>query len=339
MKNFRSYEDTTLTFDKNLNFIVGDNAKGKTNILEAIYLLCTGTGIKDTKQEQLIRFEQNIADVNGIFENSETLECRIHLSLQAYLTKTYFVNRAKKKLFTYRSETPKAVLFTPDMISIIDGTPSNKRKFFDTVLCDIDMEYQKTLRNYENAMRKRNRIIETERDSYKLMDVLDFWNTYLIDHAHYIQQKRAWLIERFLESAVLDSHAFSITYEPNEITAERFEEYFMKEYYQKRTLIGPQRDVFTFSLQKNNEELDVKTYGSRGEQRLTLLWLLLRHIAIIEQETDSRPLLLLDDIFSELDDTNKKLLIPFVQKYQTFLTTTDRPDSLFESLDHVTITV
>lgn len=324
LNNFRNYSSFTCTFDPSITYIVGANAQGKTNILEAIYMICTGKGIKDEKQEEMISFGKNVADIQmRALSEDETMLLRITLEKSAYLKKTFQVNKSRKLLYTYLRSTPPAVLFTPELISVIDGSPSLRRSFFDSILCQLDISYQKALRNYENGIRKRNKIFESIFDQEKLKESLHFWNTYLIENATYIQEKRAWLVDKYNEIPHLQEHSFTLLYQPNALSVSRFEEYFMKEYYQKRTLIGPQRDEYSVHLNSHNTDIDTKKFASRGEQRLALLWLIISQLRLMKECLDQSPILLLDDIFSELDEHNRSVIISIIDSYQTIITSTD----------------
>lgn len=328
LHNFRNYSSFTCSFDPTITYIVGANAQGKTNILEALYMICTGKGIKDEKQEEMIKFGKNSADIQArALSEDETMLLRITLEKSAYLKKTFQVNKSRKLLYTYLRSTPPAVLFTPELISVIDGSPSLRRSFFDSILCQLDISYQKALRNYENGIRKRNKIFESIHDQEKLKESLHFWNTYLIDNARYIQEKRQWLTEKYNEEKQLQEHSFSLVYISNPITEARLEEYFMKEYYQKRTLIGPQRDEYIVHLESHSMDIDTKKFASRGEQRLALLWLILSQLRLMKDCLNQAPILLLDDIFSELDEHNRAVIVSIIDNYQTIITSTDKSEA------------
>lgn len=325
IQNFRSYEDTTFNFSPQLTIIVGPNAHGKTNLLEAIYFTLTGKGLKDIRQEELIRHDEESADIEILADHDEIdYEYRVHIQKVMRLTKTFFLNKAKKMLYTYVKQAPPVVIFTPDMISVINGSPSHRRAFFDTILSTIDISYKKTLNQYETTIRKRNKILQQDTPQHTLRDYLQFWNEILIEQASYIQEKRHWLAEELNRHPHVDSHSFNLTYVQHEISHERFEEYFIKEFYQKRTLIGPHRDEYHIAIVKGSEHVNTRMMASRGEQRLALLWVILRQLSLYKNFKDFSPILLLDDIFSELDESNKKIIFEVIHEHQTLITTTDR---------------
>src|SRR3989344_3510158 len=320
LSNFRNFEKNTFSFNPTLTIVVGNNSVGKTNLLEAVFFACTGKGLKDEKQEELMKLDEETTEVNAVFDDNTF---RIMLRKNGYLEKTFFVDKSKKMLAHYNKFTPPVAIFSPELITIIDGQPSLRREFIDHLLSKCDLEYKKRLQNYKNGLRRRNKIIEKENDTEKLKKELPFWNNYLIEQAGYITKKRQWLVDYHNGNTDLMAHQFSMVYEKNEISELRFQEYFMKEFYQRRTLIGPQRDDFRIFKHQKNKKIDVHKYCSRGEQRLALLWLIMNQIRIYEAELKQKPLILLDDIFSELDDSNKKIVIDLIGKYQTIISTTE----------------
>lgn len=325
IQNFRSYEDKEFDFNPQLTIIVGPNAHGKTNLLESIYFTLTGKGLKDIRQEELIQYDKDTADVEIKAEHDDVdYEYRVHIQKGVRLTKTYFLNKAKKILYAYVKQAPPVVVFTPDMISVINGSPSQRRTFFDTILSTIDITYKKTLNQYETTVRKRNRILQQDTPQHALKDYLQFWNDTLIDQAAYIQEKRQWLAKELNRHPQVNNHLFHLTYVEHEISKERFDEYFMKEFYQKRTLIGPHRDEYHIDIIKGEEQINTRMMASRGEQRLALFWIILQQLSLYKSFKDFPPILLLDDIFSELDESNKKLIFEVIHEHQTLITTTDR---------------
>ncbi|MBP9816036.1 DNA replication and repair protein RecF [Candidatus Woesebacteria bacterium] len=323
LKNFRNAESLKLEIDPQLTCLVGPNAQGKTNILEAVYFLLTGKGIKEDRQEELLKFGTQEADVEGILEDKDTeVLLRIHLAHNIRVEKVFMVNKLRKLRMGYLKESIPCVLFSPALISIIDGQPSEKRKFMDHLISSIDMEYKKRLTNYENALRKRNRIIEKTDNLDNLRRELIFWDDYLIQQADYIVNARKNIVERINTSPITEL-PFSLEYTQNVMSKETLEDYFMKQYYQKRTLVGPQRDEYKILYDKNGEIIDTHTYASRGEQRLALFWLILQQLSIYVSDLHKDPILLLDDIFSELDQANKHLITTHIDRFQTILTTTE----------------
>jgi DNA replication and repair protein RecF len=325
LDNFRSFQSKTIEFNKDLTILLGDNAVGKTNVLESIYFICTGKGLKDDKQEELLRFDEDEASVKAFFDdNSIEQSFKIVLKKENTIKKAYFVERSKKLLQHYTTYTPPVAVFSPERMDIIDGANSQRRVYFDHILSKIDIQYKKSLINYESAIRKRNKILEKASSPDNLQEDLQFWDEYLMKQAEYLYSKRDWYVSEINKQQSLDEHSFELVYEKNIISAERLEEYFLRQFYLKRTVIGPHRDTFTVFKNKNKRKIDVQKYSSRGEQRLALLWLLLHEIDIYSSQLERKPLVLLDDIFSELDQVNKKVIMEVIKNYQTIITSTEQ---------------
>lgn len=330
LRNFRNYDYQTFQLDPQLTLVIAPNAHGKTNLLEAIHVASSGRGFNEDKKEELVRFGEREMEVRMICEHNEaSVEFKAALyasdaSEKSTMMKSFFIDKTKKGLFYYVKETPPVVLFSPSFMNIIEGSPSKRRMFVDILLSRIDMEYRKRLRNYENGMRRRNKVIEKERDDKKLREALAFWDDYLIEQGTYLTQKRRWFADYTREHPNLVRHEFELSYISNEITRETLDASFEKQYYQRRTLVGPQRDDFRIlKTAHDGKQIDVHTYSSRGEQRLALLWLILHQLNIFVDQLDYRPVLLLDDIMSELDEGNKGIIQELVANFQTIVTSAE----------------
>lgn len=323
-KNFRSFQDAKFDFNPFLTIIIGENAKGKTNILESIYLIIHGEGFRESKEDELIKFQESKGEVEGNFSSGEET-FMLHISIKKSSTgveKIFTVNRAKRKHFQYLKETTKVILFSPEQIDIILGPPSVRRKYFDILLSSFDLEYKKRLTNYENALRKRNKILETYRDELELVEELRFWNSYLEENGNYLTQKRQEYIDFLNRHTKIDAKEFKIEYVKNEFNSKNLQAKHDLEKRIRRTVIGPQKDDFQISLESEFTK-NLHHYGSRSEQRLGLFWLKFNELKFIEEKFRIRPIILLDDIFSELDFKNKKLIFDVIAKYQTIATTTE----------------
>jgi DNA replication and repair protein RecF len=325
LRNFRNYDYQTFALDPLLTLIVAPNAHGKTNLLEAIYFASNGRGFSEDKKEELVRFDEKEMEVRMICTHNEVdVEFKAALyQADGSSVKSFFIDKTKKGLFYYSKETPPVVLFSPSFMNIIEGSPSKRRMFVDTLLARIDLEYKKRLRNYENGMRRRNKVIEKERDIVKLREELAFWDDYLIEQADYITEKRRWFAEYTEHNSTLVRHTFKLDYLAHVMSKETLEASFEKQYYQRRTLVGPQRDDFRIIKVDGEKRVDVHTYASRGEQRLALLWLILHQLNIFVEHLEYRPILLLDDILSELDEGNKGIIQELVSMYQTVVTSAE----------------
>lgn len=325
LHNFRNFSKSEFTFSPNLTLIVGENAHGKTSLLESIYTSVFGRGYRESREMELINWDEDTALVESIFtdrDNKTTFQIRLLKEADDRVKKQFYVNKTQKTWFQYKTYQTKVVLFAPEHISIIDGSPSTRRNYFDAVICEFDHEYRKRLRNYENAIRQRNKVLEFFRSAEQLDEELAFWNNYLLEHATYITKARGEYLSYLNAHPHVEGKEFAIEYIKDEFTKERLAQVYAQEKRVKKTVIGPQKDEFIITL-KNNREKNVHLYGSRSEQRLAVFWLKLNEIKYYETELKLRPILLLDDVFSELDEHNKELVMKMIQEYQTIVTTTE----------------
>lgn len=191
LKNFRNFDSKSLLFSPFLTVVIGENARGKTNILEGIYFVCNGHGFRESKEDELISFGKEVTEVEGKFAKAdETLDFKIMLRTRiGTIEKSFFVSNTKRKSLQYKEDLAKTVLFNPEQIDIITGPPDTRRSYFDTILSIFDFEYKKKLTNYENALRKRNKVLEHYKSIEELKEELTFWDDYLVEQALYISQK------------------------------------------------------------------------------------------------------------------------------------------------------
>lgn len=327
LHNFRSFDDKLFNLNPFLTIVVGENARGKTNLLEGMYFLIQGVGFRESREEELIHFEKNNSWVEGVFGLKDiSFQFKVSFSKKALgVEKNFFINKTKKRYFQYLKEQTKVVLFTPEQIDMIIGAPSLRRDYFNKLISFYNFEYKKRLDNFNNALRRRNKILEKYYDEGKLKEELKFWDDYLINQANYITGERQLYINYLNKNTRLDAKEFSIEYLKEEMTKKRLEEVFDEEKRWRRTLIGPQKDDFQIYL-KNNPPAGGKNihhFGSRSEQRMALFWLKMNEIRYYEETYKKKPIILLDDVFSELDLHNKKIVIDLIKKYQTVVTTTE----------------
>lgn len=325
LHNFRNYLKKSFTFNPFLTIIIGENARGKTNILESVYFIMNGHGFRESKESELIYFDEKQGSVEAVFQNGDkNLQFKIQLLLQGELvSKAFFFNKTKKRFHQYHAEQIRAILFAPEQILIITGNPSERREYFNRLLSSLDLDYKKKLVNYEHALRRRNKILEKHSNELQLKEELKFWDDYVIESGSYLTKKRQEYVEYLNRHSKLEDREFSIEYMKNEITQDRLTHYFEKEKIVRRTLIGPQKDDFQISL-LNKHIKNIHHFGSRSEQRLGILWLKMTEIRYYEEYFKQKPILLFDDIFSELDLHNRGLVLKLVKKYQTVLTTTEK---------------
>ena len=324
LRNFRNFSGEKFNFNPFLTIIIGENSRGKTNLLEAIYLTTQGEGFRESREDELIKFEQNQSEIQGNFgKGDESFRFQIVIKrTPGGVDKIFSINLARRKYFQFQKETAKTVLFSPEQIEIMTGPPDRRRKYFNNLLGSFDLVYKKNLINYENALRRRNKILEKPKSESDMRDELTYWNLYLEEQAHYLTSNRQEYVDFLNAHNRVNSKEFLIEYLKDEFNKKRLEESFEREKWYRKTVIGPQKDDFQIN-QKNESAKNLHHFGSRSEQRLAIFWLKFNEIKYLEEKFKNRPLLLLDDVFSELDVKNKKLIIDLVKKYQTVVTTTE----------------
>ncbi len=331
--NFRSFESSTFEINPFLTIVIGKNARGKTNLLEGIYVLLQGEGFREDKEEELLYIDKKTAYVEGVCGiGDDVFMFRVAIDHKSgYIEKHFFVNKTKKRYYQYIQEQIKTVLFSPEQIDIIIGPPSIRREYIDKWISYYDFEYKKKLDNYTNAIRRRNKVLEMHKDEGKLKEELRFWNSYCIEQAAYIFAKRTELVVFLNKHPKLDAKSFTIEYQNNEFNQNRLDEVYEEEKKWRRTLIGPQKEDFQISMQSKAalpsgkwKNKNIHHYGSRSEQRMAVFWLKLNEIMYHEETRKKKPILLLDDVFSELDIHNKKIVLDLVKTYQSLVTTTER---------------
>jgi len=327
LRNFRNITSRVLDISPQLTIILGENARGKTNILESIHCIINGVGFRESKEEELLFIGSENTSLDGLFEkDSQIQHFRIFLKkeMNGTITKQFFVQKARKGHAHYALEQTKCVLFAPEQIEIVTGSPDIRREYFNKLIGTFDVVYKKHLINYEQALRKRNKLLEHFHSQESLAEELTFWDVYLEKEALYITEKRNMYTQFLNLHSMLDGRDFSIEYIKNEFSQERLGEKKELELRIRRTLIGPQKDDWVISLKnKNSAQKNIQKYGSRSEQRLGIFWLKMNEIHYMEEEIHIHPILLLDDIFSEFDHENKERIVHLIEKYQTVMTTTE----------------
>jgi DNA replication and repair protein RecF len=318
LTHFRSFEDKLLEFSPQVTVIVGPNAHGKTNILESISLLSTGQSFKATRESEMIQIGHEIARVKGKIQLERNTTLGVVLTTHQ---KKFLVNDIARRRMDFAGIFP-SVLFGPWDMDIISGSPSLRRRFLDTVLTLVDREYRRSLHAYEKGLRQRNKLLYRMREEPSFFhgrSQLLFWDNLLIKNGDYISRKREIFLEYLNDLAPFPTFSFSVIYDKSAISEARLNQYAKEERAAATTLVGPHRDDFL--VRENNREL--ARFGSRGEQRMAILWLKIGEMKYITQEIGSAPTLLLDDIFSELDHEHRDIVTELSTKQQTIITTAD----------------
>ncbi|MDI3533971.1 MAG: replication and repair protein RecF [Thermosediminibacterales bacterium] len=335
--NFRNYHYTNIKFGKGLNVFIGDNAQGKTNLIEAIYLLSFGQSFKSLKDSHLIRLNSTDARVKAEVEKKrETLE--ISLTFSKKQKKQFEINNIEIKKLKDFIGNVNVVLFSPDDLKLVKEGPSHRRKFIDSEISQVSPNYRNKLMCYHKILYQRNTLLKELQKKGRLIDSLQIWNLQLADYGAYLILKRKEFINkmvmlsRLIHRRITDGlEELDIKYDSSveignlnqhkdikKVFLEDLKKNFEEEYKRGTTIIGPHRDDIKIFINGT----DVRTYGSQGQQRTAALSLKLAEIELIKSEVGDYPILLLDDVFSELDEKRRYHLLSYVKKIQTFLTTT-----------------
>lgn len=329
--NFRNHQNLELNLDFRVSYIFGRNGLGKTNILEAIYLISTTKSLRSVYDKDLILFGEKFLKVNAEISNLEgdlkSLEVIVQSTSEQHNTssKTTKINQIAKSISIFAGNL-KSVSFTPQDLDIILGSPSGRRKYIDSVLYQTSLSYKKNILEYTKALKQRNKLLEIINETGTSQNQLPFWNQKLIELGQEIQRER----EKFLIfinknfSLSLSSHLrypyhLQFNYLKSEINEDRFKYYEKAEIASKNTLVGPHKDDFEILLEREK----LSEFGSRGQQRMGMMVLKQLELDFIFEETKIRPILLLDDIFSELDQKNSDSILELISKQQTIITSVE----------------
>ena len=327
LSNYRNYDNVVIKFDKGINILYGDNAQGKTNILEAIYMCGTTKSHRGNKDKEIIRFGCEESHIRALFEKND-VEYQIDIHLRKDKSKGIAINGVKLKKAAELLGLANIIIFSPEDLSIIKNGPSDRRRFVDAELCQLDKVYLYNLTNYNKIVNQRNNLLKDILVHPELRDTLDVWDSQLVNIGTKIIERRKIFVDQLNEiiagihrSISGGKEEISIIYDPNIDTdgyEEKLKRHREKDIRYKLTSVGPHRDDFIFNI--NN--VDTKKYGSQGQQRTAALSLKLAEINLVERLTGSTPILLLDDVLSELDANRQNYLLNGIKKIQTIVTCT-----------------
>lgn len=327
LNNFRSYTDQSFTLDPGVTLIVGPNGSGKTNILEALYVMATTKSFR-AKDEALV---QQGSDLLSIEVSSPESEYRFAYQKEPTIAKKVTHGGVKKSLRSHIGTVP-VVLFEPGDLQLLAGPPSARRAYIDTILCQTDPEYLQALNEYKRALKQRNALLRNH--DFVPADMLFAWNVQLTGPAIIIRTKRqefiAYLqtkLPSLYEAIAGKSHELTISYQPNPDNVfanetellTQLEQNIQKDSMAGFTTLGPHRDDLLVMF--DGHPIDAR--ASRGEHRSVVLALKLAELEYQNEFARSRPLFMLDDVFSELDTYRRGFLLDAIGDYQTIVTTTE----------------
>ena len=330
LTDFRNYLLQSFEFSTGVNVVWGKNASGKTNLLESIYLLSTGNSFRAKLIDEMVRFGQELGRVSGkISEAKETRDLEVMVTRglvggQRTLKRKYLVDGASKRRRDYIGLLP-VVIFRPEDMDMLTGGPDIRRTFMDEILSQISEAYARSLSTYTQALRRRNKLLDAVREGLVSRYSLAFWDSLLIKHGLILIEEREGLVN-YINSLWERSELFNqlkMVYDKSLISETRLAQYKDEELAAGYTLVGAHKDDFRVT---SGGDRDMAIYGSRGEQRMTVLALKLGEIYFAEERGGEKPLLLLDDIFSELDQVHRKEVLRVMTGRQVVVTTAMKED-------------
>ena len=327
LQNFRNYELQNIEFDENTNILYGDNAQGKTNILEAVFVCGTGKSHKGSNDFEMINFNHEESHLKAIICKKD-IDYRIDMHIKKNKNKGIAVNGVPIKRSTELYGIVNIIFFSPEDLNIIKRGPSGRRKFMDMELCQLDKIYVNNLINYNKTIDQRNRLLKDMYFNPSLEDTLDIWDMNLVNFGKEIISRREKFVTRVNE-IIGEIHSrlsggkesLVVKYEPS-VNENEFEKLLFdsreKDKKTKSTSCGPHRDDIIFEI----DGIDIRKYGSQGQQRTTALSLKLAEIELVKNSIGDTPILLLDDVLSELDSNRQNYLLNSINNVQTIITCT-----------------
>ncbi len=333
LRNYRNLIDCSLTFEGHSVGLIGDNGQGKTNLIESIYLLSTGGSWRGDGDIDLVRFDADFCRVDGkIGEDMVSLALLVERQEYGHrVKKKYLVNDISRKKETFTSYLP-VVLFHPEDIQIVNGTPSSRRALLDVCVSEVFPYYRRVVAQYGKIITARNRLLDQIREGHARENQLEYWTDSMVRLGCEIYTYRYGFFRYILER--LDQ--FAVEYKPHIVCEQcdekelflqrievayraRLEGNLQKEIMSATSQYGPHKDDYVFML----DNRDIGRFGSRGEQRAALFAFKKAHVQYIEEVRAMKPVLLLDDIFSEFDVKHRNEIAALCVGYQTFVTGTE----------------
>ena len=327
LADFRNYDSLHIDFSSGTNILYGDNAQGKTNILEAIYLSATTKSHKGSKDRDIVNFHKEESHIRTYLEK-DGIEIRVEMHLRKSKSKGIAIDGQKIKKAAELLGLLNVVFFSPEDLNIIKNGPAERRRFVDMELCQLDQFYLYNLNHYNRIVNQRNKLLKDMYFNPSLRDTLNIWDSQLISFGSKIIERRKLFAEQ-LNEIILDIHKrlsggkeeLLIRYEPD-VLIEDYEKMLSvnqeRDIRLKQTVTGPHRDDFSFIV----GDIDIRKFGSQGQQRTAALSLKLSEIELVKKMTKENPVLLLDDVLSELDSSRQNYLLSTIGDIQTIITCT-----------------
>lgn len=316
--NFRNFASKKIEFDPKLTVIIGQNGSGKSNILEAIGLLAATRLRRVDTDLDMVRFGAGEAKIEGRVSQSESEKMELTINFQVIdervLHKSYYIDAIKKRWIDFTDHLA-VIEFAPSDLELISGSPSIRRHHIDSLLAPLDRDYWRASSNYAKVVVRRNKVLQRIQEGNSKKSELQFWDERLLEHAQYITRAREEFFE-FVNFVNSGRGGYGWELKKSVVTAEKLVVNRDRDIAAGVTLSGPHRDDFMFVFRKKNLEF----FGSRGEQRMAVLALKLAELEYFASKKGSRPVLALDDIFSELDWEHREAVLGIIEMQQTIMT-------------------
>lgn len=333
LKNFRNYDFLNVEFDGSTNIFYGNNAQGKTNILEAVYLSGTTKSHRGSKDRDMIRFGEDESHIEIVVEKNG-ISYQIDMHLKKNSPKGIAINKMPIRKASELFGIVNLVFFSPEDLNIIKNGPAERRRFIDLELSQLDKVYLNNLSNYNRIVNQRNRLLKELSFGGKkeLSDTLEIWEMQMVQYGERLIARRKEfvtqineIIEKIHQKLTGGKEGLQIIYEPStgDLPFEQaLKRYRDRDLRMKSTTVGPHRDDIGFLT----GDMDIRRYGSQGQQRTAALSLKLSEIELVRLATHDTPILLLDDVLSELDKHRQNYLLDSIHDIQTLITCTGVED-------------
>lgn len=331
LKNYRNYDKLHMDFSHGTNILYGDNAQGKTNILEAIYVCATTKSHRGSKDKEIIQFDRDESHIK-LNVRKRDVPYRIDMHLKKNRAKGVAVNGVPIKKASELFGIVNVVFFSPEDLNLIKNGPAERRRFIDLELCQLNKLYVHSLVQYNKIVTQRNKLLKDIMFRPDYEETLDIWDMQLVQYGREVIRCREAFVGQ-LNDLIGGIHrqlsgekeSLHISYEPN-VTVDMFEDTLRKsrpsDLKQRTTLTGSHRDDLSFII----NDIDIRRFGSQGQQRTAALSLKLAEIELVKKIVNDYPILLLDDVLSELDGSRQNHLLSGINHIQTMITCTGLED-------------
>ena len=338
LTDYRNYESLKIDFGPGVNILYGDNAQGKTNILEAIFLAATTKSHRGTNDKDIIRFGAEEGHLRILLYKND-VDTRLDIHIRKSKTKVIAIDQKKIKKATELLGLLNVVFFSPEDLNIIKNGPAERRRFTDMELCQLDDFYLYNLNNYNKIVNQRNTLLKDIYFNPSLKETIEIWDSQLVSYGSKVIERRKSFTDQ-LNEVIGPVHeklsggreSLRIIYDPN-VEIEDYERELSssteRDIKSKMTNVGPHRDDFIFMV----GDLDIRKFGSQGQQRTAALSLKLAEIEIVKRLINDTPILLLDDVLSELDSGRQQFLLESIGDVQTIITCTGVEDFVNSRLE------